>query len=90
MSCGCSKPLVRFNELDAYACAHFGIAPDSSGLVRWARMNWRGVPFPLRLWFVLRIAARGHQIDAVGALERFTGCGCIDSMKTWAERVFPS
>jgi hypothetical protein len=90
MTCGCSKPIVRFNELDAYACAHFGISPDPSGLVRWARLNWRGVPLPLRIVFVLRAAIRGHQVDAVAALDAFTGCGCIDRLKRLTERLFPA
>lgn len=90
MTCGCSKPIVRFNELDAYACAHFGISPDPSGLVHWAGVKWRGVPFPLRVWFVLRIAARGHSIDSVESLGKFTNCGCLDAMKSLTERLFPS
>lgn len=83
MSCGCTKP--RFGKLDGYAFAHFELVPNADGLVRWAGILWRGLPFPLRVWFILRAAARGHQVDAVASLEAFTGCGCIDRLKRLLE-----
>lgn len=89
MTCGCSKPSVQFSKLDAYAFAHFGLVPDARGLVTWAGCLWRGLPFPLRVWFVLRVAARGHQVDSVASLEAFTGCGCVDRLKRLTERLAP-
>lgn len=86
------EPLVRFTALDAYACAAFGLAPDADGRIVWMGVKWIGVPFPLRIWFVLRAVwkLRGMRaIDSGGALDAFAGCGCIEGLKRLSERMFP-
>lgn len=83
MSCGCS---VKFSALDSYAFAHFALRPNARGLVRWLGMNWRGLPMPLRVWFLIRVAYRGHAFDFADGLEQFAGCGCIDRLKAIAEK----
>ncbi|MBK8246587.1 MAG: hypothetical protein IPK85_04190 [Gemmatimonadetes bacterium] len=45
--------------------------------VRWLGIVWRGVPEPLR-WFIEK--------DRMLPME-LPGCGCIDRIKTWVERL---
>jgi len=61
-----------------------GCHPDKRGRVRWARVAWSGVPFPLRLWLYLCIDDRRELAEFV---DSFAGCGCIRSVKAAWKRL---
>jgi len=54
-----------------------GWHPDKRGRVRWARLSWAGVPFPIRLYLYLR----DGEGDPAQWVARFTGCGCVRAIK---------
>ena len=77
MSC-CGGPL---KEIDRAALAVCGLTADSAGLVVWLGMKWRGVPYPLRLWLLARLAWTDKEPRRFRALREFSQCGCIDRIK---------
>lgn len=65
--------IVRINSRSCPLGRH----PDNDGLVRWAGLRWRGVPYPLR-----RRAARFTRTG------RLPGCGCLDAPKRIVENLW--
>lgn len=47
--------------------------PDGRGLVRWLRVLWIGVPWPVRVW----LHARGR----ISHPDALPGCGCLYALK---------
>ena len=87
MSCTECKGVVRLMPLDTYACQHFKLKPDDRGHFTWKGTRWRGLPLPLRIWFLFRILVRGFDINVAESLDKFGGCGCIDRLKSFTERL---
>lgn len=50
----------------------------SAGRLTWIGIKWRGVPYPVRLWYRLRHGT---------ATAKWPRCGCIDRLKTLCERM---
>lgn len=67
-----------------FACP-IGKGPDEGGLVRFWRVRWRGVPFPLKLR--LRFGWRRLGAPAPARWRDMPGCGCIHVLKAAWENV---
>lgn len=74
--CGASgEPIVEVTVGGRPCPAGILPAPGRPTFRLWG-VRWRGVPMPLR-WV----------LDALGSDAEFAGCGCVDSLKSAAERV---
>lgn len=62
--------------------------PDEKGRTRWAGMLWRGVAWPLRVVMADDVLAGWLlSLPRPAAINDFPGCGCIDRLKGWIERM---
>lgn len=56
-------------------------------VVRWAGLDWLGMPAPVRVaaWVVFT-ARGGREWPLRFCRSRWAGCGCVKAWKDWAER----
>ncbi len=88
--CGCQHPSpIAATMQTAFACGIFnGVAVLSDARVRWAGLDWYGMPMPLRLalWIKL-IWTFGHDAPSWEQVNKLPGCGCIVALKDRWERL---
>lgn len=73
--------LVRNDRISLAAMRQYGVENPTyvDGVMRWAGIDWYGVPYPVRLGLV-RMGKLSHQ-------SKLPGCGCVKVLKDAWESV---
>lgn len=74
----CRPGLPVTLTITAHSPCRKGWHPSAGGLVRFLGINWRGVPWPVRVWLW---ATRANHREASAFVASLPGCGCVDRLR---------